>query len=123
MMYEKIGEISEERRLELLEYIKERPWNHICGRLTDYWSQTVDGNVMFVMLKPGGYVHKHNDALPHKIHTVLETNDMCINRSDGSDYKLELRGVYQMDASLDHESFNFGNTDRIHMVETIEKDR
>ncbi len=112
-MYERIGHISEHRRQELLA--EPRNWKHCKGKLTDYWSDD-NGSRMFVKITPGGRVHRHSDH-GYKVHTVLLTNPRCVNSHDGMPNYLEQGGVYKMDASLEHESWNNGETDRIHLIE------
>lgn len=120
-MYVKIGEITEEQRKHILSSIGE--WKHKIGSLCDYFCAVENEHKMFIRVPPGGKVHRHADNLNNKIHTVLETNDDCLNLVyvDGvmQQHHLELRGVYSFDASYEHESLNNGSTDRIHMVETL----
>lgn len=113
----KIGEVSEQERQRLLSTIGD--WKHKKGNLCDYYCAVENENRMFIKIRPGGKVHKHVDALWNKRHTVLETNDQCFNMVGGVSYQCDLRGIYEMDASLEHESLNLGQTDRIHLVETL----
>lgn len=116
-----IGSISPAGRLELLQFATAFNWDH-CTPIDadDFWTQIHDKRAYF-KIRPGGRIHLHSDSPPHdrKTHTVLATNPHCINRVGGVDFHCELGGIYLVDASIPHESFNFGDTDRIHLVETL----
>jgi hypothetical protein len=116
-----VGEITEQERLDLLEPTYGYRWDH-CNHITgdDFWMQ-VHYKKAYLKIKPGGHIHLHVDRPPHanKTHTVLQTNERCINRVGGVDFHCALRGIYLTDASVPHESFNHGDTDRIHLVETL----
>ena len=113
-MYERIGTISEKDRIELLA--EPRDWQQCKGEFADYWSDD-DGARMFVKIPPKGKVHKHSDN-GFKVHTVLLTNSRCESWSDGILFRLEQGGIYRLDASLPHESINWGEADRIHLIST-----
>ena len=108
-MYEKIGEISEPRRLALLK--KAGPWAQKRG----FSACVLDGRRMFVKIPPGGSVHAHTDDAREKLHIVLRSaGALC--RSGDEWYELKERGIYRMDPKIEHESANPGAEDRIHLV-------
>ena len=110
----RIGSIDEKERLELLD--KSLEWSHSKGGgVRDYWACVLDGGRMFVKIKPGGKVHLHADS-GIKVHKVLQTNPDAISFVDGIPYILEEGGIYELAASLEHESVNNGETDRIPLV-------
>jgi hypothetical protein len=123
-MYLEIGRISPDGILAELAYTEGQRWNHVIGVLgaadDDFWVQ-IHNKVAYIKIKPGGKIHLHTDQPPHhhKTHTVLATNDGCISRAGGVDYHCALGAIYEVDASIAHESFNHGETDRIHRVETL----
>lgn len=123
-MYVKIGAISPAEIVAYRALIDGFPWNHVIGATgaddDDFWVQ-IHAKVAFIKIKPGGKIHLHKDHPPHnnKTHTVLATNDGCISRAGGVDYHCELGAIYAVDASIAHESFNHGQTDRVHRVETL----
>lgn len=117
-----IGEIDAAERARLLALTNSYRWDH-CDHVgnDDFWMLTFNKRA-YICIKPGGRIHLHTDEPPHnrKTHTVLSTNDQCVSRMGGVDFHLELGGIYAVDASVPHESFNGGTTDRIHLVETLE---
>ena len=51
-----------------------------------------------------------------RYNVVLQTNQRCWNFHDGDWQQLELGGIYTMDASKEHASINWGDTERVHLV-------
>ena len=110
-MYRKIGEVSEQRRLALLD--KAGEWRH---KPPDFWVSVLDGKRMYLKIPPGGRLHPHVDNAGEKIHIVLQTNQFAVSRSGDDWVSLEQGGIYRMDPKIEHESINEGDTDRIHLV-------
>jgi aspartyl/asparaginyl beta-hydroxylase (cupin superfamily) len=141
--YFKIGEISQETRAEIIVICRglDHDWQPSVGEkrnytanmegkaalqkiteLTDRWPVDIWQSAFFLNIPPGGQVHKHVDeAHPwNTYHIVLLTNDQCINRVwEGErehDFRLQPNGIYRIDRSIPHESFNHGETERIHLL-------
>lgn len=83
----------------------------------------------FIEVFPGGHVRKHTDEVgvePPSFHVVVSTNDKCVNHVWKGDVKeshhLEQGGVYAMDHLLPHESFNRGETTRLHVLLEVHKE-
>jgi aspartyl/asparaginyl beta-hydroxylase (cupin superfamily) len=90
--------------------------------LTDRWPVDIWQSAFFLRLGPGGNIHKHVDeAHPwNTYHIVLLNNDQCINRvwqgARQHDFCLQPGGIYRIDRSIPHESFNNGDSERIHLL-------
>jgi len=112
-MYERIGEITEEERQDLLAQTGD--WKHKTSDGSDYWVCKVESGFMFIKICPGGSLHYHRD---HGIrtHHVLQTNPDALSRHGDDWQHLEDLGVYEMDATIKHSAVNNGSVDRIHYV-------
>lgn len=117
----RLGTLSEDERLRLLEEASSQPFGHNKGhdheQEWDYWA-TSTGNRLWVKICPGGRLRRHHDG-GLRLQHVLQTNDRAISYVDGVGYNLEQGGIYELDASKDHWSENDGDTDRIHYVEIL----
>lgn len=113
-MYERIGTLTSDFRDRLLSEVGE--WRHKLTDRKNYWLYAVDGSRRYIKLEPGGFVHPHADTGRPKIHWVLKTNPDCVSRWGGEDFHLEELGIYIMDPKTEHESFNNGDTERIHLI-------
>jgi len=77
-----------------------------------------------IKLPPKGFIKRHSDngGRPKGIkvyHAVIETNEDCINYSYTEPVQkvhLPLNTIWLFDTWPEHESFNFGSTNRIHLV-------
>lgn len=69
-----------------------------------------------------GHLQRHSDGDKHyqTYHLPLTTNPgaVCRMYEDGipRDYHLQVGGVYRIDRAIEHESFNTGDTDRVHLL-------
>jgi len=83
----------------------------------------------FFGIPPGGEIKKHSDGHGRNqgirgeystYHIPLETNDKCISRvwKNGvmTEQNLKVGSVYKINTILQHQSFNRGKTNRIHLV-------
>lgn len=107
-----LGWINEQARRYLLESVN--GWSHKLGDHSDYYAHVVDGSRMYIKIKPGGKVHRHSDQ-GQKVHIVLQS-DGGVCRVGDEDFRLREGGIYLFDATQEHESFNTGEKDRIHLV-------
>ena len=127
-MYTKIGKVSD-RTLNYLSYVSmNAQWKDVIGPEDNFktWFYNVKikefpeyEKAFFLMIPAGGRVHKHTDtARPEETyHIPIKTNDKCINiMYPGGDFHLEVGNIYHVDRQIEHESFNNGKTDRIHLL-------
>jgi hypothetical protein len=74
----------------------------------------------FLKIPPGGKVHRHIDTtrIEKTFHIPIETNDDCWNYTYHPDSKIhmDIGHVYEINRQIEHESFNNGKTDRIHLI-------
>jgi hypothetical protein len=78
----------------------------------------------FIKLPPGGFIPRHSDnGGRHEgisvYHAVLKTNEDCISVSYVEPVQkihLPINTLWLFDTWPEHESFNNGNTDRVHLV-------
>jgi len=138
-MYEKVGEISEAARQALLAALPRlRPIGGGSEQEADYSTTPKMDAGLFqhaelapipesreraiaVKLAPGGKLHKHTHDLERdqnktRYQVVLATNDGCTSRNGEMTTHLDDRGIYRMTSYLEHEAWNEGATDRIHLV-------
>lgn len=142
MTYTKIAKLTKSSISKLLKQAEEWDWAHKYDSTTDYWSvSNLDlrdlelvpqlskiwdrsrwARALAVKLEPEGYLHPHAHAGDTKLtknHIVLATNDDCMSSNGEKEEHLDLGGVYWMRPQLKHESFNRGDTDRIHLIMEI----
>ena len=143
-MYKPYSHISEKTKNDLLKVANSIDWKINKGPEVDYktysdviskikgiklpWLEVFWYKAMFICIPSGGLIKRHSDGFsidrdckgPHtKYHIALQTNDKCINYSWGDieqKIHLEENSVYSFDALPEHASFNYGDTDRIHLV-------
>lgn len=142
--YVKIGEISQDTRDRALAICRNLVdgWQVSKGETTDYaanmeaheaikelseltdrWPVEQWQSAFFLVITPGGKVHRHTDS-PHPwntYHIVLLTNPECRNSmyyDDGSEHHFNLQAgaIYRVDRSIEHGSHNNGDEDRIHLL-------
>lgn len=73
-----------------------------------------------VNIEPGGKLHRHTHNLERdmgktRYNVVLATNDESTCRNGEDTRHLDDRGVYRMEPYLEHESWNRGDTNRLHL--------
>lgn len=124
-MYKLVKNIDTSDYLYLLE---NRTWKEVRSddRLFYTHMLDLDGYERSFLLKipPGGNVHRHTDTpRPEKTyHIPLQTNEYCVNYTYNPDTEthLEIGKLYEIDRQIEHDSFNRGLSDRIHLIiETI----
>ena len=79
------------------------------------------GRVMIVKLKPSGKVREHVDEGRYadafsRFHIVLQTNDWCINGTDGVANHWEEGELWWFNHKLPHRAANSGPTPRVHLI-------
>ena len=142
-MYKQIGEVSNKTVSSLLALSQLLDWKINKGLEVDYktiqgfedrlkdihlpWDQEKIKSARFICIPSGGNIKRHSDNTKPdgwKIyHIPLSTNDHCINLvyKDGEtkEFHLPVGTLWEFDAWPEHESFNLGKTDRIHLVINI----
>ena len=136
MNYELEGRISEECAQELLALLtfeqhgspeEETDYQSMGGiqpdtirhpELEAIWPFEDWIQAIAVRLDPGqrlhAHTHKENQRAKH--HVVLEANPLCLSWNGGEAQTLEPLNVYRMVPDLEHESFNYGETPRTHLI-------
>jgi len=137
VMYREIGEVSETTISELLSVISDVKWECHINDVTDHQAgickeqlQSVDEIVdrwpidtwhqmLFLRLGPGGKLYRHHDD-GNGFHIPVETNDGAVSLMYPNGGKtvqhLDVGKIYSVDRSIEHESFNNGDTDRTHLI-------
>jgi len=136
-MYTEIGEVSDATVSELKNILLEATrWEHHVSEVTDHkafvckdqlqevneivglWPVETWASSIFLRLTPGGKLYRHADE-GFGFHIPVETNEDCVSLSyeDGKkEHHLEVGKVYHVNRSIEHESFNNGDTDRTHLI-------
>lgn len=108
-------------------------WKIVKGPKSNYQTSNLEIGEIFglkcdfcrlIKLPPNGFIPKHSDNGGRKegikvYHAVLQTNDKCINISYVNPIQkihLPVNTLWLFDTWPEHESFNNGKTDRIHLV-------
>lgn len=93
-----------------------------------YFEDIIPGYWVLAMVsavRPNGFFPLHSDhpAAEHAVkealtryHVVLRQNRRCWSLHDEAWQHLEEGGVYRMDPTKEHASFNFGTLTRLHLV-------
>lgn len=127
-MYKKTGNVSRETINYLKHILKQAKWKDVIGPKDDFktWFYNVEikefpiyKRAFFLMIPPDGKVHRHKDTpRPEKsYHIPVETNRECQNNMyPGGNFHLEVGSIYLVDRQVEHESFNHGKTNRIHLL-------
>ena len=142
--YVKIGEISQETRAAAIVICRDLVdgWQDSKGpgrdytanmegiealkgltELTDRWPVEQWQSAFFLVIPPGGEVHKHTDE-PHpwnSYHVVLLNNPQCrssmyYDNGSAQHFYLQAGAIYRVDRSIEHASVNNGDEDRIHLL-------
>lgn len=143
MSYELVNKVSKDTVKDVKKVLRKAVWEDIIGPIQDYktwhglndvlgdiqgltelwplekWKQT-----FFLKIPPGGNVNRHSDAEKYCLsyNIPITTNNECESIMYGPDKivsHLEVGGVYSINRNLEHESFNKGKTDRVHLIITI----
>lgn len=143
MSYKLVNKVSKDTIKELKKILRKAVWEDIIGPIQDYktwhglndalgdiqeltelwplekWKQT-----FFLKIPPGGNVNRHADQEKNctSYHVPVTTNNKCesvIYNPDKQPYHLPVGGVYEINRTLEHESFNRGKTNRVHLIITI----
>jgi hypothetical protein len=111
----------------------EAAWKIVNGPDVDYATATLDILEIFglkcefcrlIKIPAGGFIKRHSDngGRPTGIrvyHAVIATNDECLNISYVDPVQaihLPVDTLWEFDTLPEHESYNRGSTDRIHLV-------
>ena len=83
--------------------------------------------VMIVSLKPGGHIGLHRDEGSYadatkRRHVVLQTNPGCRFLVGGEEYHMAAGEFWAFDKSLEHEFFNDGGCERVHLIYDLWKE-
>ncbi len=136
-MYNEIADISAVTIAQLKGIVIEVPWEvHVSDvtaheaapcdhplqsvpEIVDRWPIDTWQNLSFLRLRPGGKLYRHADS-GFGFHIPVETNDDAVSLTypDGIEMRqhLEVGKLYRVERSIEHESFNDGNTDRTHLI-------
>lgn len=79
------------------------------------------GRVLITRLPPGGHISPHVDGGSHaeyyeRHHVVLQSNPDSLFRAGEEAVSMQAGEVWWFDNSQDHEVFNHGADDRIHLI-------
>jgi len=136
-MYSEIGQVSETTVSELRTILSRATWEEhisdvtchqasICKKevqdvdeIVERWPVNTWDQLLFLRLKSGGKLYRHADN-GYGFHIPVETNDDVVSLSYENgcckEYHLEVGKIYHTDRSIEHESFNKGDTDRTHLI-------
>lgn len=136
-MYQEVGQVTPVTISELRSILSNVKWEVHVSDVTSHQAaicieqvKDVDGIValwpintwqqlLFLRLGPGGKLYRHHDD-GYGFHIPVETNEhaACSTFEDGVEVNqhLEVGKIYGVDRSIEHESFNKGNTDRTHLI-------
>ena len=141
-MYEEIGRVSEATVLQLKSILDDVKWEchasdvtkheaAICkeqvkavDEITTIWPVDSWKQLIFLRLVPKGKLYRHHDE-GFGFHIPIETNAEAVSLTypDGirQAQHLETGKIYRIDRSIEHESFNAGETDRTHLIVMLEE--
>ena len=143
-MYQEIGNISEATISQLRDILNNTAkWEEHVSDVTAHQAapcteqlQSVDEivtrwpiytwhHLLFLRLKPEGKLYRHSDD-GYGFHIPVETNQHAVSLSYENGIKkehhLEVGKIYSVDRSIEHESFNQGDTDRTHLIVLLNND-
>lgn len=114
----------------------------LCNPIIKKIEEIYDGVALEVTihkLKPGTRIPDHNDLdgyingnnyneylyfkLIHKIHIVISTNDKVFFRIENNVKNLKTNECWEINDQLDHEVWNNGDTERIHLIVNLVNDK
>jgi len=136
-MYQEIGQVSETTIAELKTILDEVRWEEHISDVTDHKAagcleqcKTVPGlvdqwpvdawySMTLLRLSSGGKLYRHADE-GFGFQIPIETNDGAVSvtypNGNRCEQHLEAGNIYSVDRSIEHESFNDGETDRTHLI-------
>jgi len=136
-MYEEIGQVSKTTVVQLKKLLDSSPWEIHVSDATEHhafsclysirrvkeivakWPIDTWEGMTFLRLPPKGKLYRHHDE-GYGYHIPVETNEDAITMTykNGAQNKqhLEVGKIYKIDRSLEHESFNNGDSDRTHLI-------
>ena len=136
-MYTEIGKVSEATIAELKTILTEISWEEHISEVTDHhaascidqvksvagiveqWPVDTWAALTFLRLTPGGKLYRHHDD-GFGYHVPVETNPAVVSLSFENGVRkahhLEVGKIYSVDRSIEHESFNDGDTNRTHLI-------
>jgi len=142
-MYTEIGQVSAATVTELLALLEDLRWEHHVSDVTNHeaagcmeqlqaveeivrlWPVESWQQLLFLRLGPGGKLHRHADE-GFGFHIPVESNSevisVCYDDGVRNEYLLEVGKVYHVDRSIEHESFNDGDTNRTHLIIVLKED-
>jgi len=136
-MYQEIGQVSQVTISELRNMLDELKWEEhisdktfhqaaICkeqvedvNEIVARWPIDTWHQLLFMRLKPGGKLYRHaDDGWGYHIPVESNVGAMSSTFKDSIEVKqhLEVGKIYSVDRSIEHESFNNGDTDRTHLI-------
>tara|TARA_R110002126_G_scaffold48119_3_gene134281 strand:+ start:438 stop:821 length:384 start_codon:yes stop_codon:yes gene_type:complete len=123
-MYKYSHTISGDDLSNLLSDANKATWKINKGPEVDYCTAQFGGHGKLIKIPPGGWIKRHSDnggrpAGTRVFHTVISTNDQCLNISyvdETQKIHMPVGTVWEFDTLPEHESYNNGKTDRIHLV-------
>jgi len=141
-MYKQVGSVSRETCNQLFDLCQTLEWKVNKGPEVDYktiqgfedklpelpWPKDKIKSAMFICIPAGGNIKRHSDNSPCKdeigswktYHIPLTTNDHCTNLvytgNQAQEFHLPVGTLWEFDTWPEHESFNLGKTNRIHLV-------
>jgi len=141
VMYTPIGTVSQDTIAQLRSIVTELSWwkkwethvsditNHqavpctelikTVDEIVDLWPIKSWDQLSFFRLVPGGNLYRHADT-GFGFHIPIESNEHAESMTYPDGVKtvqnLKVGKVYHIDRSIEHESFNRGETDRTHLI-------
>lgn len=147
MMYKKVGTVSHKEMMNYLDVLSRAEWRESVADDRHYLQASVTEPLLgfpdyvgafFVMLPAEvGMLHRHADNdLQRKVaiesfNVVITNNEDCISgwyetAILGEKLRwtiLEQGKVYLTDRTVDHQSWNYGESDRVHLIVEMPLDR
>lgn len=136
-MYQKIGTVSNRTVCQLLDILIDAKWEvhnsedtshqaSVCVKqlesvdeIVARWPIDTWYQMMFMRLGPGCKLYRHHDE-GWGFHIPIETNKDAVSLSYengiSKDQRLEVGEIYCVDRSIEHESINYGKTNRTHLI-------
>ncbi len=137
-MYKEIGQVTDETVSQLRGMLGKLKWEKHVSKVTLHeaapcnkqakkvdeivacWPVDTWHQLLFLRLRPGGKLYRHHDSEGYGFHIPVETNEDCVSLTYENDIPeeqhLDLGKIYLVDRSIEHESFNRGDTDRTHLI-------
>lgn len=137
-MYQEIGKVSAATVLQLKSIINDVKWEYHASDVTNHHAASCREQVLAVdeltwlwpiatwdkltllrLPSDRGKLYRHADQ-GFGFHIPVETNKNAISMTypDGISkaQHLEVGKIYEVDRSIEHESYNTGKTDRTHLI-------